>query len=86
MRLQVVRDEADPEACIEEEYKKNNDPCWRWVTLRLLAAAQINAFNHATSVNRYLEGAVALIDGKQRDTAKAPAEDADTVHDVDKDA
>ena len=86
VRLQVVRDEADPEACIEEEYKKNNDPCWRWVTLRLLAAAQINAFNHATSVNRYLEGAVALIDGKQRDTAKAPAEDADTVHDVDKDA
>lgn len=39
-RMDVVRDQMNPENYIEEEFKFNNKTCWRWVTLRMLAGAE----------------------------------------------
>mmetsp|Transcript_10760 Transcript_10760/g.25763 ORF Transcript_10760/g.25763 Transcript_10760/m.25763 type:complete len:588 (+) Transcript_10760:287-2050(+) len=63
-RLNTVREEADPENYIEEEYRKNSIPCWRWVTLRMLSCFDINLFSYATAENKFLEGVVEHMDGK----------------------
>jgi hypothetical protein len=75
-RKQVVREQMDPENCIEEEYRHNNDTCWRWVTLRMLAAYDIRVFSAATAQNRFIEGAVNMMDGKDvKETDKMEEEE-----------
>jgi len=73
-RMQVVREQMDPENCIEEEYRHNNNTCWCWITLRMLAAYEIEYFTAATAENKFLEGAVNRMDGKD-------VKDADNIND-----
>jgi hypothetical protein len=42
-----------------QEYRKNNNTCWRWVTLRMLASFDINLFESATVEKKWLEGVYA---------------------------
>ena len=67
-RLDIVKMEADPENDIDEVFRKNNIPCWRWVTLRMLASYDINLFESCTMDNKWLEG---VVKQRDRDAAKA---------------
>eukprot|EP00286_Rhodomonas_abbreviata_P025419 CAMPEP_0181299002 /NCGR_PEP_ID=MMETSP1101-20121128/6097_1 /TAXON_ID=46948 /ORGANISM="Rhodomonas abbreviata, Strain Caron Lab Isolate" /LENGTH=573 /DNA_ID=CAMNT_0023404089 /DNA_START=166 /DNA_END=1884 /DNA_ORIENTATION=- len=69
-RFAIVREEADPENYIESEYRKNSVPCWRWVTMRMLALYDINLFTYATAENKFMEGVVSYLDGKHKESAK----------------
>ena len=60
-RLDIVKMEADPENDIDEVFRKNNIPCWRWVTLRMLASYDINLFESCTMDNKWLEGVVNVL-------------------------
>ena len=71
-RLDIVRMEADPANDIDEEYRRNGNTCWRWVTLRMLAAYDSNLFEVATVKEKWLEGVV-----KEMDKDKKGARTAD---------
>ena len=53
-----------------QEYRKNNVPCWRWVTLRMLATYDITLFDSCTKDKKWLEG---VVEEKDKQDAKAGA-------------
>ena len=75
-RLDIVRMEADQANDIDEEYRRNGNTCWRWVTLRMLAAYDSNLFEVATVKEKWLEGVVKEMDKDKKGarTAEVAAE------------
>jgi THO complex subunit 1 len=68
-RLDQVREDADPENYIEDEYRKNNIPQWRWVTMRLLLTYDFMLFGQGTAELKFLEGVVKHMDEKDEKNA-----------------
>ena len=75
--LKMVHYDADPEADIEEPYKRKNDDAFRWRLTRLLAAEDIGAFIKLNSEDLEAVAAEALDLPpwpKKADTNKTPEE------------
>ena len=75
--LRGVHEDADPEADIEEPYKRKNDAAFRWRLTRLLAAEDIGAFIKLNSEDLEAVAAEALDLPpwpKKADTNKTPEE------------
>jgi THO complex subunit 1 len=75
--LRGVHEDADPEADIEEPYKRKNDAAFRWRLTRLLAAEDIGAFIKLNSEDLEAVAAEAMDLPpwpKKADTNKTPEE------------
>jgi len=75
--LRGVHEDADPEADIEEPYKRKNDDAFRWRLTRLLAAEDIGAFIKLNSEDLEAVAAEAMDLPpwpKKADTNKTPEE------------